>query len=56
MDEDTGEVVSIDRNEVVLERDSIIEEDDIQTILDSGSKSVILHRKDVNIAEYSIIV
>ncbi|MEM6642802.1 MAG: DNA-directed RNA polymerase subunit beta [Bacteroidota bacterium] len=55
VDEDTGEVVSIDRNEVVLERDSIIEEDDIQTILDSGSKSVILHRKDVNIAEYSII-
>jgi len=55
VDEDTGEVVSIDRNEVVLERDSIIEEEDIQTILDSGSKSVILHRKDVNIAEYSII-
>ena len=55
VDEDTGEVVSIDRNEVVLERDSIIEDDDIQTILDSGSKSVILHRKDVNIAEYSII-
>jgi len=55
VDEDTGEVVSIDRNEVVLERDSIIEEDDIVTILDSGSKSVILHRKDVNIAEYSII-
>ncbi len=55
VDEDTGEVVSIDRNEVVLERDSIIDEDDIVTILDSGSKSVILHRKDVNIAEYSII-
>ena len=55
VDEDTGEVVSIDRNEVVLERDSIIEDEDIQTILDSGSKSVILHRKDVNIAEYSIV-
>ncbi len=55
VDEDTGEVVSIDRNEVVLERDSIISEDDIVTILDSGSKSVILHRKDVNITDYSII-
>lgn len=55
VDEDTGEVVSIDRNEVVLERDSIIGEDDIVTILDSGTKSVILHRKDVNITDYSII-
>ncbi|MEQ9009061.1 MAG: DNA-directed RNA polymerase subunit beta, partial [Ekhidna sp.] len=55
VDEDTGEVVSIDRNEVVLERDSMITEDDIQTIIDSGSKSIIVHRKDVNIAEYSIV-
>jgi len=55
VDEDTGEVVSIDRNEVVLERDSTISKDDIATILSSGAKSVILHRKDVNIAEYSII-
>ena len=55
VDEDTGEVVSIDRNEVLLERDSIIQEDDIDTIVDSGSKSVILHRKDVNITDYSII-
>jgi DNA-directed RNA polymerase subunit beta len=55
VDEDTGEVVSIDRNEVILERDSIIEEEDIATILSSGSKSIIVHRKDVNIAEYSII-
>lgn len=55
VDEDTGEVVSIDRNEVVLERDSIITEDDIETIIDSGAKSIIIHRKDVNIAEYSIV-
>ena len=55
VDEDTGEVVSIDRNEVVLERDSIITEDDIETIIDSGTKSIIIHRKDVNIAEYSIV-
>ena len=55
VDEDTGEVVSIDRNEVILERDSIIEAEDIETIVNSGSKSIIVHRKDVNIAEYSII-
>ena len=55
VDEDTGEVVSIDRNEVVLERDSVLKEEDIQTILDSGSKSIILHRKEVNITDYSII-
>ena len=55
VDEDTGEVVSIDRNEVILERDSIVEEEDIETIMDSGSKSIILHKKDVNITDYSII-
>ncbi|MCC5920024.1 MAG: DNA-directed RNA polymerase subunit beta [Cyclobacteriaceae bacterium] len=55
VDEDTGEVVSIDRNEVLLERDSIITEDDIETILDSGSDSVILHREDVNISDFTII-
>ncbi len=55
VDEDTGEVVSIDRNEVIMERDSVIQEEDIQTILDSNSRSIILHKKDVNIADYSII-
>ncbi|MBW3544822.1 MAG: DNA-directed RNA polymerase subunit beta, partial [Bacteroidetes bacterium] len=55
VDEDTGEVVSIDRNEVLLERDSLITEDDIATILDSGSDSIILHREDVNVNDYTII-
>jgi DNA-directed RNA polymerase subunit beta len=55
VDEDTGEVVSIDRNEVLLERDSVVEEDDIEIIMESGVKSIIVHRKDVNIADYSII-
>ena len=55
VDEDTGEVVSIDRNEVVMERDSIIKDSDIDLIIDSGSKSVILHREDVNVADYTII-
>ncbi|MDH5365737.1 MAG: DNA-directed RNA polymerase subunit beta [Cyclobacteriaceae bacterium] len=55
VDEDTGEVVSIDRNEILLERDHIISEEDIETILDSGSKSIILHRDDVSITDFNII-
>src|SRR5699024_448374 len=55
VDEDTGEVVSIDRNEVLMERDSVITEEDIELIVESGSKSIILHREDVNITDYTII-
>ncbi|MCX2738487.1 DNA-directed RNA polymerase subunit beta [Pontibacter anaerobius] len=55
VDEDTGEVVSIDRNEVILERDSEITPEDIDVILDSGVQSIILHRENVNIADYAII-
>ncbi|MEM6523025.1 MAG: DNA-directed RNA polymerase subunit beta [Bacteroidota bacterium] len=55
VDEDTGEVVSIDRNEVLLERDHIITDEDIETIVESGTKSIILHRDDVNVTDYTII-
>ena len=55
VDEDTGEVVSIDRNEVLLERDSVLTPEDIEVILESGTKSIIVHREDANIADYSII-
>jgi DNA-directed RNA polymerase subunit beta len=55
VDEDTGEVVSIDRNEVLLERDSILSEDDISLVLESNNKSIILHREDVNVADFAII-
>lgn len=55
VDEDTGEVVSIDRNEVLLERDTVLTDEDLEMILDSGSKSIILHREDVNVADFSII-
>lgn len=55
VDEDTGEVVSIDRNEVLMERDSVLTDEDILTIEDSGSKSIILHREDVNVTDYTII-
>ncbi|MFC5269021.1 DNA-directed RNA polymerase subunit beta [Adhaeribacter terreus] len=55
VDEDTGEVVSIDRNEVLLERDMEITDEDIDTIIDSGVKTVIVHRENINIADYTII-
>jgi DNA-directed RNA polymerase subunit beta len=55
VDEDTGEVVSIDRNEILLERDSTVSADDIDVILESGVKSIILHREDANVADYNII-
>ncbi|MGB0521801.1 MAG: DNA-directed RNA polymerase subunit beta [Flammeovirgaceae bacterium] len=55
VDEDTGEVVSIDRNEVLMERDSEVEQSDVDLILDSGVDSIILHREDINIADYTII-
>ncbi|MEM9856403.1 MAG: DNA-directed RNA polymerase subunit beta [Bacteroidota bacterium] len=55
VDEDTGEVVSIDRNEVLLERDHILTDEDIETIVESGTKSIILHRDDVNVTDYTII-
>lgn len=55
VDEDTGEVVSIERHEVILERDHIIQDEDIEEIIDSGTKSIILHREDVNVTDYTII-
>ncbi len=55
VDEDTGEVVSIERNEVLMDREMIIEEHHIDEILDAGVKTVILHKEDVNAADYTII-
>ena len=55
VDEDTGEVVSITRNEVLFERDHIIDKDDQEQILDSGVSSMILVASGTNAAEYSII-
>lgn len=54
VDEDTGEVVSIERNEVLLERDTIITEDNIELIVDSGAKTLFVHKEEVE-ADYSII-
>ncbi len=55
VDEDTGEVVSIERNEIILERDTVLEEDHIDLILNANVKSVILHREDTDSSEYEII-
>ena len=56
VDESTGEVVSIDRNEVILERETILEEDHIDMIIDAGVKSIILSKEDAKHAgDYTII-
>ncbi len=55
VDEDTGEVVSIERNEVIIERETVLDNDNIDLIVESGVKAVLLHRDDVNTSDYSII-
>jgi DNA-directed RNA polymerase subunit beta len=55
VDEDTGEVVSIERNEVVLDRETVIENEHIDVIVDSGAKSILLHREDVSLSDFTII-
>jgi DNA-directed RNA polymerase subunit beta len=41
VDEDTGEVVSIERNEIILDRDTIIDKDNVEEIIDSNVKSIV---------------
>ena len=55
VDEDTGEVVSIERNEVILDRELLIGEEHLDAIMDSGAKSLILHKEDGNSTDYTII-
>ncbi|OAQ41607.1 DNA-directed RNA polymerase subunit beta [Pedobacter psychrophilus] len=55
VDEDTGEVVSIPRNEIILERETILEDDHIDMIVDAGVKSLILSKEDGNTGDYTII-
>ncbi|MCO5258744.1 MAG: DNA-directed RNA polymerase subunit beta [Crocinitomicaceae bacterium] len=55
VDEDTGEVVSIERNEILLDRETIIEDDHIDMIIDAGVKTIILHKENANSADYGII-
>ncbi|MDR1338941.1 MAG: DNA-directed RNA polymerase subunit beta [Prevotellaceae bacterium] len=55
VDEDTGEVVSIERNEVIIDRETVLEEDHVEMIIDSGTKSILLHKETANISDYAII-
>ncbi len=55
VDEDTGEVISVERNKVLIERETILEEDHIDAILESGASTILLHKDDVSTSDYSII-
>ncbi|MBE0676510.1 MAG: DNA-directed RNA polymerase subunit beta, partial [Bacteroidales bacterium] len=55
VDEDTGEVVSIERNEVIIDRETTIENEHIDMIVDSGTKAILLHREDFNLSDFAII-
>lgn len=55
VDEDTGEVVSIERNEVIIDRETVLENAHIDLIVDANVKSIILHKEDAAHLDYSII-
>ena len=55
VDEDTGEISSIERTEVVVERESVLEDEMIQDIIDAGAQTVLLHKEDASASDYSII-
>jgi len=55
VDEDTGEQLSIKRSEVLLERETVLEKEHLDMILDSGEKSIILHKEEINAADFEII-
>ncbi len=55
VDEGTGEVVSIERNEVLLERETIIQEEHIDIILESQAKTIVVHREGADASQYAII-
>ena len=55
VDEDTGEVVSIERNDVIIDRESVLDNDSVDAILESGTQTILLHREDQNLSDYAII-
>ena len=55
VDEDTGEVVSIERNEIIIDRETVIEQDHLELIGDSGAKTILLHKEDASNADFAII-
>jgi len=55
VDEDTGEVVSIERNEVIIDRETILTDEHVEEIIDSGSKTILLHKENQNLSDFAII-
>ena len=55
VDEDTGEVVSIERNEVIIERETVLTEELAERVLEAGTKTILLHKDEAREADYSII-
>ena len=55
VDEDTGEVVTITRNSIILERDVALDKDNIEEIIDAGVPTILLHKEDSTQADFAII-
>ncbi|MEG1634291.1 MAG: DNA-directed RNA polymerase subunit beta, partial [Rikenellaceae bacterium] len=55
VDEDTGEVVSIERNEIIIDRETILEEEHIDEIIEAGSKTILVYKEGQNSADYTIV-
>ncbi len=55
VDEDTGEVVSIERNEIIMDRGTEITEDNLMDILESGAQTILVHKDEATAQDFSII-
>ena len=55
VDEDTGEVISIERNEIILDRDTLLEKEHIEMILEADVKTILLHKEDAHMSDFAII-
>ena len=55
VDEDTGEVVSIERNNVIVDRETVLQEEHIDQIIESGAKTILLHKENLSGIDFSII-
>jgi len=55
VDEDTGEVVSIERNEVIIDREVVLKENHLEEIIESGVQTILLHREEQNLSDFAII-
>ena len=55
VDEDSGEVISIPRHEVILERGTVLKEEDYDKVVSAGADTLILHDNKVNTSEYAVI-